>query len=136
MRKFFFYDAQPAVLENLSESELQLVTDYFHSTTDLLQTERVVVDSLEYSKGLFLVHKRDILPQFGRVECIFLCKGELYFLLASYSVYFNEQLGDFCGYESNQLHIITHATLVDPFPLVGYERGNEVIIPLKHWISI
>lgn len=112
---------------------------YIAQKTDsnmIYSTSRVIRDGTGYAAGMFVsVGQQGALPQFCRIEQIFLVNSHIVFLCREHESRYIEHL---CSYElvSGNLAVRITSELNDTLPLTAYYRQGKLVITPRRYIVI
>lgn len=131
-----YFSSDRFMVQNLSDIQLICLRNYFQCLLNLLETKHLLIDSVKFVPGLFLVCDKDILPKFGRIEHILLENGKPYFLVEVYEAALYEHYLDYVIQRSVGVTVVQLEECLDCFPLTSYKIGPNEFIPLRHWLSL
>ena len=122
--------------DNLSIQEHQVVKEYFCHPLELKYSDKVVIDGQLYRNGQILALSFELVPTFGEICLILFEKVIPKFLVRKCATSFNEHLGMFSISPSDALCVVEIGNCADYYPLNAYKFKDEIVVPLKHWISL
>lgn len=130
-----YYDSQLLLTGTVSDIELSEIRNAFGCLLKLFETQKVLIDSVVFKPGLFVIYDKDILPVFGRIRRILLYEGGVYLMLENQLTCCDEHTGDYVLQATDNINIVNVDKCLDSFPLQGYTVHGKLYVPLKHWVS-
>lgn len=137
---FFKPHQQTSSVSSVMVSTLpDIAMAYIAQNTDsnmIYSTSRVTIDGTDYAAGMFVsVGQEGALPQFCRIEQIFLVNNHIVFLCREHESRYIEHLR---SYELVSGNLAVHITseLNDTLPLSAYFRQGKLLITPRRYIYI
>ena len=125
-------------VESRSEEIKRALVSFNFRPDNTLVSYSVTVKGTNYKKGLYLVlHRDDSGLVFGEImEVLVQNEIEVFFIVKAFQSVFQFGLNVHCLDKSGEIECCKFDSLIDYYPLPGYEMKGQLYIPLHHAVCI